>query len=136
MANLEKFTRYRDNPTLKEPGTSPVATSIEQLKNMTLEERQRVVASIEVLTKYSAALKDEVTKLVSQLSATDLDKIKSGLEKSLASRVDEALKKIGQEDRSLDIKNLWFGIQSNAPEIRWEKPNWNKPYEVEIYVSP
>ena len=136
MANLEKFTRYRDNPTLKEPGTSPVATSIEQLEKMTLEERQRVVASIEVLTKYSAALKDEVTKLASQLSAADLDKIKSGLEKSLASRVDEVLRKIGQEDRSLDIKNLWFGIQSNAPEVRWEKPNWNKPYEVEIYVSP
>lgn len=136
MANLEKFTRYRDNPTLKEPGTSPVATSIEQLEKMTLEERQRVVASIEVLTKYSAALKDEVTKLASQLSAADLDKIKSGLEDSLASRVDEVLKKIDQEDKSLDIKHIWFGIQSNAPEVRWEKPNWTKPYSVEIYVSP
>lgn len=135
MANLEKFTRYRDNPTLKEPGTSPVATSIEQLNNMTLEERQRVVASIEVLTKYSAKLKDEVAKLAGQLSSADLDKIKAGLEDSLAGRVDEVLKKIEQEERSLDIKNLWFGIQSNAPEIRWEKPNWNKPYEVEIYIS-
>lgn len=136
MANLEKFTRYRDNPTLKEPGTSPVATSIEQLNNMTLEERQRVVASIEVLTKYSAALKDEVTKLASQLSSADLDKIKSGLEESLAGRVDEVLKKIEQEDKSLDIKHIWFDIQSNAPEVRWEKPNWTKPYSVEIYVSP
>lgn len=135
MANLEKFTRYRDNPTLKEPGTSPVATSIEQLEKMTLEERQRVVASIEVLTKYSAKLKDEVAKLAGQLSSADLDKIKAGLEDSLAGRVDEVLKKIEQEERSLDIKNLWFGIQSNAPEIRWEKPNWNKPYEVEIYIS-
>lgn len=135
MANLEKFTRYRDNPTLKEPGTSPVATSIEQLEKMTLEERQRVVASIEVLTKYSAKLKDEVAKLAGQLSSADLDKIKAGLEDSLAGRVDEVLKKIDQEERSLDIKNLWFGIQSNAPEIRWEKPNWNKPYEVEIYIS-
>lgn len=135
MANLEKFTRYRDNPTLKEPGTSPVATSIEQLEKMTLEERQRVVASIEVLTKYSAKLKDEVAKLAGQLSSADLDKIKSGLEDSLAGRVDEVLKKIEQEDRSLDIKSLWFGIQSNAPEIRWEKPNWNKPYEVEVYIS-
>lgn len=135
MANLEKFTRYRDNPTLKEPGTSPVATSIEQLNNMTLEERQRVVASIEVLTKYSAKLKDEVAKLAGQLSSADLDKIKAGLEDSLAGRVDEVLKKIEQEERSLDIKNLWFGIQSNAPEIRWEKPNWNKPYDVEVYIS-
>lgn len=135
MANLEKFTRYRDNPTLKEPGTSPVATSIEQLEKMTLEERQRVVASIEVLTKYSAKLKDEVAKLAGQLSSADLDKIKAGLEDSLAGRVDEVLKKIEQEERSLDIKNLWFGIQSNAPEIRWENPNWNKPYEVEIYIS-
>lgn len=135
MANLEKFTRYRDNPTLKEPGTSPVATSIEQLEKMTLEERQRVVASIEVLTKYSAKLKDEVAKLAGQLSSADLDKIKAGLEDSLAGRVDEVFKKIEQEERSLDIKNLWFGIQSNAPEIRWEKPNWNKPYEVEIYIS-
>lgn len=135
MANLEKFTRYRDNPTLKEPGTSPVATSIEQLEKMTLEERQRVVASIEVLTKYSAKLKDEVAKLAGQLSSADLDKIKAGLEDSLAGRVDEVLKKIEQEERSLDIKNLWFGIQSNAPEIRWEKPNWNKPYEVEVYIS-
>lgn len=135
MANLEKFTRYRDNPTLKEPGTSPVATSIEQLEKMTLEERQRVVASIEVLTKYSAKLRDEVTKLASQLSSADLDKIKTGLEDSLAGRVDEVLKKIEQEERSLDIKNLWFGIQSNAPEIRWEKPNWNKPYGVEVYIS-
>lgn len=135
MANLEKFTRYRDNPTLKEPGTSPVATSIEQLEKMTLEERQRVVASIEVLTKYSAKLKDEVAKLAGQLSSADLDKIKAGLEDSLAGRVDEVLKKIEQEERSLDIKNLWFGIQSNAPEIRWEKPNWNKPYDVEVYIS-
>lgn len=135
MANLEKFIRYRDNPTLKESGTSPVATSIEQLEKMTLEERQRVVASIEVLTKYSAKLKDEVAKLAGQLSSADLDKIKAGLEDSLAGRVDEVLKKIEQEERSLDIKNLWFGIQSNAPEIRWEKPNWNKPYEVEIYIS-
>ena len=135
MANLEKFTRYRDNPTLKEPGTSPVATSIEQLEKMTLEERQRVVASIEVLTKYSAKLKDEVAKLAGQLSSADIDKIKAGLEDSLAGRVDEVLKKIEQEERSLDIKNLWFGIQSNAPEIRWEKPNWNKPYEVEVYIS-
>lgn len=135
MANLEKFTRYRDNPTLKEPGTSPVATSIEQLEKMTLEERQRVVASIEVLTKYSAKLKNEVAKLAGQLSSAGLDKIKTGLEDSLAGRVDEVLKKIEQEERSLDIKNLWFGIQSNAPEIRWEKPNWNKPYEVEIYIS-
>ena len=135
MANLEKFTRYRDNPTLKEPGTSPVATSIEQLEKMTLEERQRVVASIEVLTKYSAKLKDEVAKLAGQLSGIDLDKIKTGLEDSLAHRVDEVVKKIGLEDRSLNIKNLWFGIQLYAPEIRWEEPNWNKPYEVEIYVS-
>lgn len=135
MANLEKFTRYRDNPTLKEPGTSPVATSIEQLEKMTLEERQRVVASIEVLTKYSAKLKDDVTKLASQLSSVDLDKFKSGLEDSLAGRIDEVVKKIGLEDRSLDIKNLWFGIQLHGSEIRWEKPNWNKPYKVDIYVS-
>lgn len=135
MANLEKFTRYRDNPTLKEPGTSPVATSIEQLEKMTLEERQRVVASIEVLTKYSAKLKDEVTKLAGQLSSVDLDKFKSGLEDSLAGRIDEVVKKIGLEDRSLDIKNLWFGIQLHGSEIRWEKPNWNKPYKVDIYVS-
>lgn len=135
MPNLEKFIRYRDVPTLKEPGTSPVATSIEQLEKMSLEERQRVVASIEVLSKYSSKLKDEITKSVSQLSSADLDKIKSGLEESLTSRVDEVLKKIDQEDKSLDIKHIWFGIQSNVPEIRWEKPNWNKPYQVEVYLS-
>lgn len=133
MSELENFTRYWDNPSLDRAGLSPVATSVEQLENMTLEERQKVVVSVEVLTKYSGKLTEEIKKIAS--NSEDIGKLKETLEDSLNKRIDEVVSKISQSDLSLNISNLWFGIQSNTPEIRWEKPNWNKPYQVEVYLS-
>ena len=135
MSELEKFTRYRDFPTLTEAGTSPVVTSLEQLEGMTLEERQRVVVSVEVLSQYSDKLNEDVKRALSALDGADLKKMKDSLSKDLQDKLNQKLKDLGKQELSLDILNLWFGIQSSDPEIRWERPNWNKPYTVEIYKS-
>ena len=71
-----KFLRFSDTPSIDSEGFVKVASSKEQLENMSLEDKERVVASVALLDTFTKDLRETVESVVEDLGeGSGLDEI-------------------------------------------------------------
>lgn len=121
-----KFLRFSDTPSIDSEGFVKVASSKEQLENMSLEDKERVVASVALLDTFTKDLRETVESVVEDLGEG------SGLD----DKIQEIVKKqiLGSENpTSLDISQLFIIPNIGGAELRWNAPSYKKDYIVKIY---
>ena len=121
-----KFLRFSDTPSIDSEGFVKVASSKEQLENMSLEDKERVVASVALLDTFTKDLRETVESVVEDLGEG------SGLD----DKIQEIVKKqiLGSENpTSLDISQLYIIPNIGGAELRWNPPSYKKDYVVKVY---
>ena len=121
-----KFLRFSDTPSIDSEGFVKVASSKEQLDNMSLEDKERVVASVALLDTFTKDLRETVESVVEDLGEG------SGLD----DKIQEIVKKqiLGSENpTSLDISQLFIIPNIGGAELRWNPPSYKKDYVVKVY---
>lgn len=121
-----KFLRFSDTPSIDSEGFVKVASSKEQLENMSLEDKERVVASVALLDTFTKDLRETVESVVEDLGEG------SGLD----DKIQEIVKKqiLGSENpTSLDISQLYIIPNIGGAELRWNAPSYKKDYVVKVY---
>lgn len=121
-----KFLRFSDTPSIDSEGFVKVASSKEQLENMSLEDKERVVASVALLDTFTKDLRETVESVVEDLGEG------SGLD----DKIQEIVKKqiLGNENpTSLDISQLFIIPNIGGAELRWNPPSYKKDYVVKVY---
>lgn len=121
-----KFLRFSDTPSIDSEGFVKVASSKEQLENMSLEDKERVVASVALLDTFTKDLRETVESVVEDLGEG------SGLD----DKIQEIVKKqiLGSENpTSLDISQLFIIPNIGGAELRWNPPSYKKDYVVKVY---
>lgn len=121
-----KFLRFSDTPSIDSEGFVKVASSKEQLDNMSLEDKERVVASVALLDTFTKDLRETVESVVEDLGEG------SGLD----DKIQEIVKKqiLGSENpTSLDISQLYIIPNIGGAELRWNPPSYKKDYVVKVY---
>ena len=121
-----KFLRFSDTPSIDSEGFVKVASSKEQLENMSLEDKERVVASVALLDTFTKDLRETVESVVEDLGEG------SGLD----DKIQEIVKKqiLGSENpTSLDISQLYIIPNIGGAELRWNPPSYKKDYAVKVY---
>lgn len=121
-----KFLRFSDTPSIDSEGFVKVASSKEQLENMSLEDKERVVASVALLDTFTKDLRETVESVVEDLGEG------SGLD----DKIQEIVKKqiLGNENpTSLDISQLFIIPNIGGAELRWNAPSYKKDYIVKVY---
>ena len=121
-----KFLRFSDTPSINSEGFVKVASSKEQLENMSLEDKERVVASVALLDTFTKDLRETVESVVEDLGEG------SGLD----DKIQEIVKKqiLGSENpTSLDISQLYIIPNIGGAELRWNPPSYKKDYVVKVY---
>ena len=121
-----KFLRFSDTPSIDSEGFVKVASSKEQLENMSLEDKERVVASVALLDTFTKDLRETVESVVEDLGEG------SGLD----DKIQEIVKKqiLGSENpTSLDINQLFIIPNIGGAELRWNPPSYKKDYVVKVY---
>ena len=64
--NENKFQRFSDTPSIDSVGFVKVASSKDQLDNMSQEDKERVVASVALLDSFNESPKDSIQNLINQ----------------------------------------------------------------------
>jgi len=121
-----KFLRFSDTPSIDSEGFVKVASSKEQLENMSLEDKERVVASVALLDTFTKDLRETVESVVEDL----------GENNGLDDKIQEIVKKqiLGSENpTSLDISQLYIIPNIGGAELRWNAPSYKKDYVVKVY---
>lgn len=126
--NENKFLRFSDTPTIDNVGFSKVASSLDQLENMSQEDKERVVASVALLDSYNKSLENKLSSLVNDSLAEN---------GNLEDMVKEAVESLTQneDELSLDIPRLDLIANLAGCELRWIKPSYKKPYRINIYKN-
>ena len=119
-----KFLRFSDTPSINNEGFVKVASSKEQLENMSLEDKERVVASVALLDTFTKEIQDTINEISEDLTNnTEIDE-----------KIKDVIKKIGdQSPQSLDIPQLFIIPNIGGAELRWNALNYKKDYIVKIY---
>lgn len=119
-----KFLRFSDTPSISNEGFVKVASSKEQLENMSLEDKERVVASVALLDTFTKDIQNTIDEISEDLTNnTEIDE-----------KIKDVIKKIGdQSPQSLDIPQLFIIPNIGGAELRWNALNYKKDYVVKVY---
>lgn len=120
-----KFLRFSDTPSIDSEGFVKVASSKEQLENMSLEDKERVVASVALLDTFTKEIQNTIEDISSEILDND----------KLDEKVKELVKKQTNDGelQSLDISKLFIIPNISGAELRWNLPNYKKNYVVKVY---
>lgn len=118
------FLRFSDTPSIDTEGLVKVASSKEQLDNMSLEDKERVVASVALLDTFTKEIKEAVEEIATEIeNSENIDK-----------KIKEIVDKLKDQDpQSLDIPKLFIIPNINGAELRWNAPSYKKNYVVKVY---
>lgn len=124
------FLRYGDTPSLDNAGFVKVASSHDQLENMSLEDKERIVASVALLDSFSESLSNKLNNLVQNITPKIDDQ-------ELEDKVTDLINTLNANNNteSLDIKQVFALQRLNSLELKWITPNYSKPYKVRVFKN-
>ncbi|MGP1493878.1 MAG: hypothetical protein ACTTIS_00810 [Streptobacillus sp.] len=119
-----KFVRFSDTPSIDKEGFVRVASSKEQLENMSLQDKERVVASVALLDAFTKEVQNKVEEITEEITNSE----------GIDEKIKDIVKNIqNQEPQSLDILKLFIIPNINGAELRWNAPSYKKNYVVKVY---
>lgn len=119
-----KFVRFSDTPSIDKEGFVRVASSKEQLENMSLQDKERVVASVALLDAFTKEVQNTVEEITEEIANNE----------SIDEKIKNIVKNIQNQDpQSLDIPRLFIIPNINGAELRWNAPSYRKNYVVKVY---
>ena len=119
-----KFLRFSDTPSIDQEGFVKVASSKEQLENMSLEDKERVVASVALLDTFTKEIQNTIDNVVEEVANSE----------GIDEKIEEVLKNIQNQDpQSLNISKLFIIPNINGAELRWNPPSYKKDYIVKVF---
>lgn len=119
-----KFVRFSDTPSIDKEGFVRVASSKEQLENMSLQDKERVVASVALLDAFTKEVQNKVEEITEEITNSE----------GIDEKIKDIVKNIQNQDpQSLDILKLFIIPNINGAELRWNAPSYKKNYVVKVY---